>query len=861
MSLAAIVDRPFIWLLPFYMVGVIWGWNEPDLSPPILFAVAFISSAIGGLLLCTRLKLGYKLSFVLLAVAVAQLGAGLTATTLTPPHHSQHILNFISQNNLTDPIILGGYVHADSRWSPGKNHRLIIDAQEILIAGPKGASGSYQVHGLARLSVGGRVAVEVGDYVRLPVVLRPLAGLRNPGTYEFEKYWNAKGVWLGGYVKSPRLVTSWPEIREAELINQWRDRAANFVESQVPQPASGLLASMLLGRRGAVDEHSEEIFRSLGLSHLLAVSGLHLGLWYALCFWLVRHGLRLSRRFKTRGHLNLVSAFLALLPALFYASLVGTASPVVRATVMIAVVTFATLAFRRTDPWNILATAAWVLLIADPPRLFTASFQLSFVATWAMLSVFSLRPGQEVAKKQSQSGGIWTSPCNLATCRLIFRKFFSAAPAATVATQSLSSGYNKPSFFRSALVASLAGTLGTAPVVVWHFSRLPVAGLAANLVFTPLISFFVLIPGLLSLALLPFNYTLASWVLSWAGVILNGLMPVLEGLATWVGPGWLLPAPGIAVFVGWYLAGWIWLRSAQPWRRRLIISSLVLAIGFLPGLINKPGEAGVLHFTVLDVGQGTSIHISFPDGRQMLVDGGGGYKFDPGEAIVTPYLLHQGVGQLDIVALSHPDQDHLKGLIAITENFKPQEVWSAPWPPDTSLHYSQFLDKIPPGSRMELHPLYDGRNFGSAKVTLLWPRFDQGPWLDKALSDDWHNHYGLVLRVEYGDESFLVTGDIGPEVELALAERYKGELKSSVLIGPHHGSRTSLTPEFLAAVQPRWVVFNAGLNNFYGLPHPEAVGRAEKYGSHVWRTDLSGAVIFEVHLKNGSSTLAVRGVK
>jgi competence protein ComEC len=228
----------------------------------------------------------------------------------------------------------------------------------------------------------------------------------------------------------------------------------------------------------------------------------------------------------------------------------------------------------------------------------------------------------------------------------------------------------------------------------------------------------------------------------------------------------------------------------------------------------------------------------------MLVDGGGSYNFDPGEHIVTPYLLRQGIGRLDVAVLTHPDLDHLKGLVAVTRNFRPREIWSAPWPEDFSELYQTFRAVSLRSARPPLASLRAGRDFGPARVEILWPPADY-KWPARAPGGSWANNMGLVLRLSYGGVSFLITGDIEKETERELAWRYGDALESTVLIAPHHGSRDSLTDEFVRAVGARWIVFAAGRNNSFGLPHPEALARAEAAGAAVWRTDLAGAAVFE----------------
>ncbi len=847
-ALKALFDRPLIWLFPFYAAGICLGWQSgPGGGPGFLTLAAALALAV--LLLHFLPSKGSNPCYIfLLTPAVLFLGWGLTARALDLPSGPGHLIFYTDHQKESGPVILGGYVLEGSGGRPDQNFRLLLDCRELLVPGDEGPLAVIWVQGRARISVGGPLMVETGDYVRLPVILRRLESFKNPGSDTYEKYWGARGYWVGGFVKSPALVSSWPGLGRAPLLSRWRSRAAEFIEGKVAGPAAGIMAAQLVGRRNAVDPESEETFRSLGLSHLLAVSGLHLGVWYGLCFVIFRLMLKRILPPGRRIGADLAAAGAALIPAIFYAALVGAASPVIRAAVMIAAVVLALLAWRRSDSWNVLAAAAWILLLVEPYRLFTASFQLSFVATAAMLAVFTRRPGQLATENSDPDRSLWFRPVNPALIKHIYRRLRGRTePAPQPGPNRPAPG---PSFFRQALWAALAGTFGTAPLVIWHFGRLPLAGIWANVLFTAILSTFVLIPGLAAMALLPLSPGLAAWPLSMAGHILNGLMPLLTTLAGWAGPGLMIPAPGPWLLAAWYLASWVWLRSHRPRTTRLTLAAIVLIIGFSPGLIKGQGDQGVLRFTILDVGQGSAVHLNFPDGRQMLVDGGGSYGFDPGEALIVPYLQRQGLSRLDVVALTHPDQDHLKGLLKVIEFFPTREIWSVPWPKNISPSYQEFLSLTEGLARAGPDDLHRGRPFGPVMVSALWPPKDY-QWPPENPGGNWVNDHGLVLKIEWGELSFLITGDIGPAIERKLANLYGPKLKSDVLLAPHHGSRSGMTPEFLSAVRPAWVVFSAGRHNSFGLPHPEPLARALEAGAGIRRTDLEGAVIFEAREIDG----------
>jgi competence protein ComEC len=475
-----------------------------------------------------------------------------------------------------------------------------------------------------------------------------------------------------------------------------------------------------------------------------------------------------------------------------------------------------------------------------------------------MLAVFVPRPGSPPRRAPRPEAGFWTSPIGRRWLKTLLRRLKLIKPLPPEAAGLQPNPRPRPqSMFRGALLAALAGTLGTAPLVVRAFGSLPWAGLPANVLFTGLLSALVLIPGLTALAILPFSPALAAWPLTLAGGVQAALLPLMDFLAQAAGPGHILPSPGPWFLAAWFAAGWVWLRSPRPWKFRLVATLIILAAGVLPGLVRGPGDRGVLRFTVLDVGQGSSIHINFPDGRQMLADGGGSYSFDPGESVIIPYLRQQGLSRLDVAALTHPDLDHLKGLSTVAAQFRPREIWDASWPENLSRQYREFRKTTATAKRADLRELYAGRDFGGARVRLLWPP-PETLWPTERPSREWINDNGLVLQVKWGETSFLITGDLGPQAEAALAARYGRELQSTVLTAPHHGGQTALSPVFLEAVNPGWITFSVGRNNAFGHPHPETLRRARASDANIRRTDLEGAAIFEVRLHNGSPTLEVK---
>jgi competence protein ComEC len=290
------------------------------------------------------------------------------------------------------------------------------------------------------------------------------------------------------------------------------------------------------------------------------------------------------------------------------------------------------------------------------------------------------------------------------------------------------------------------------------------------------------------------------------------------------------------------LAHWS-LRSGSRRLRRSAWACLLLAgiAAVSPRAIDHPGNA--LLAEAIDVGQGDSMLIITPDGKTLLVDGGGfgggprqsAQDYDFGEEVVSPVLWNLGIRHLDVVALSHPHSDHMGGLPTVLRNFRPDELWVGNNPPndayDALIEEANALDVRVRNLRAD-----DAFAFGSVKVNVFAPTRDYKPGTDPANNDS------LVMRIAYGGTSVLLEGDAENEVERAMLGEQN--LESTLLKVGHHGSTTSTTPEFLARVAPQLAVISCGLRNRYGHPRQEILEALQAANVRTFRTDTQGISCF-----------------
>lgn len=594
-----------------------------------------------------------------------------------------------------------------------------------------------------------------------------------------------------------------------------RARLALAAREAVPAPAGALAAALAFGVRGGMPPDVTNAFRQSGTAHVLAISGLHVGLVLAAS---------LTAAAAAVGRRRQLYLLAPLLMTWGYVALAGAPVSALRAAIMASAVLLAYAAGRTPRPLTALALAAAMMIVYDPAMLWNRSFQLSFAAMAGVL--FVGLPAWEAAQTRWP---ILAPGRDTPWTRRLLR--WAAA----------------------ALLVSAGATAGALPLVAFNFGRVAVLGWAATLLMLPALP--VLIIGGMLTGALALLWAPLGWSAAW--------LPAAAGWWTLLVARAFNAVPGASLSVGAVEAAWVWgyyaalaallalsRRSAWlPSARRITATAwrgprqsrsalaLVLVAALLavaPWTIGAARGDNLLHVRFLDVGQGDAALVTFPSGASLLIDGGP----DPRvlEALVDGALPGRKPS-IDVAVITHGDADHRNGVMGLARRGSVGQFIAPPPVPGEEEAWRAELQSL--GARVSALTmgaeitLPDG-----AHMQVLHPPL---PLMLGTQSDV--NNNSIVLRLVYGEASVLFAADIERVAEGLLVES-GAPLRSDVLKAPHQGSRTSTSPEFLAAVDPAIAVISAGQANPFGHPAPEVVTALERQTgpAHLFITARDGTI-------------------
>ncbi len=632
-----------------------------------------------------------------------------------------------------------------------------------------------------------------GTRIRARVRLRPLRDVRNPGSRSWTRRSERSGIGVVGRLAHPDLHVVLSDRSVVSLLGavgvrrqQISDRLAAAGEG------SGLVRALAIGDRTGLSADARDSFRRLGLSHLLAVSGLHLTLVAALVFTAIRFTVGRCAWLAARRDTRVAALVGGVLAAIVYALFAGWGIPVRRALVLLLAMGLSVARRRRGLRAEPLSAAAIAVLAVEPAALFDPGAQLSFAAAAGLMYSAQHPDSSAPNPRRSRLRG-----------------------------------------FKDIARASASAAAVTAPIAARQLGSVAPFGLFANLVAIPWTALVLLPSTLFAAAAAGCGFeSLASGLATVAARIATVTVEVaswssanLPSMATAARPalGWVLVAAIFAVLT---------IRARKTTARvfgALVVSGIVT---LAPSESIHPAPPRLI---ALEVGQGAA---SIVQGRSavVLVDAGAAYPGGNwGERAVAPALAALGVERLDLVVVSHGDLDHRGGVPAILAAVPVGEVWVP-----LGAAADPTFDRIRAAARsrgVAIHERGAGAptvSLGDLRVATLWP-----PVESQGRS---RNDRSLVLKIEVAGHSVLLPGDLEAEAERDLIHLGL-DLHAEVLVLPHHGSRTSSSEKFLDAVGAIVAIASAPCDGRFGMPHREVIDRARAVGLSLWWTGRDGAVL------------------
>jgi len=638
-----------------------------------------------------------------------------------------------------------------------------------------------------------------GDELRLQGLFSSGKQASNPGEFDYGGHLERQGVAGALFVNAEKDKT---ELLTANRGNPFvagaialKKKIRQVFLRTLPKEYCDLLGSIIFGIKASpISEEVKDKYRRTGVVHILVASGQQVSILAGLCISI--------GRFAKMPFMPV--AAIASFSVWSFAAMAGFGSSILRAALMGQVMIASLLLDRENDFYSSFALAALVLLAIDPNNLFDIGFQLSFLATWALVYIAPILNEQ-------------------------FSKIF-------------------PGLLSRALSISIAPVMVTAPIGIFYFSQLSLVSVVANMIVVPMAEMLTtlgFISSLLGLIFFPAAQVLNSFMLVLMFILENAVKFFSSIPDSFI----YIAKPSVLLIIAYYLFIFHFIEVIKNNRIKMRSAAavvLVLLLSFpVCGAVFASND---LEITVLDVGQGDSIFLREPGGGSMLIDGG---EEKAGEKTVVPFLQRKGINKLDIVVLTHPHDDHIGGMVPVLETFKVSDILDSGFPFMTGT-YKDLLD-IVRQKNIRYQTVKEGQRFrfGKARVTILGP---PEQFIEGTLSDP--NNNSIVLKIDYGKRSFLLTGDAAFEEEEKILLS-GADIKCDVLKIGHHGSATSTGDEFLDLAAPSAAVISVGERNKYGHPSGRVIRLLGDRGIRTFRTDRNGAVM----IKSDGENIKIESVK
>ncbi len=788
-------------LLP-YMAGILTG-KFLEVQTDAAFTFLFISITALAAYLFTKKRFTLYLTLPLFFFI------GLTVITpYTNKHLGKNHLENIDKNLLHD-IRIEGVVTSNPDYSK-KQIKLKIDTKKVLLKSNK----NWQVsEGMVLLKIkNSNMELHKGDTIAFLTKLREAKNFGNPNEFDYQWWLKRQSISYVGTADEGLIIKTTPEDVKPSVISLWRTKIRNFLNNNNFKNHA-ILKALIIGEKSDISKSVRDSFAKTGTSHLLAISGLHMGLVAYLSFFLVVNLLKTSNKLILKFNIIKTSYIIAIIPVIIYGLLSGFQISALRSAIM--VILFAlTLAIGRTkNHYNTLSLAALIILIIYPTSLWDISFQLSFAAVFFIIYILS----------------------NI---------------KAVIENKKIITPTSKLYWLYTLTLITIAANIGTAPITAYYFNMISFAGLLANLIVVPIVSTAAVPLSLLAAIVLPLSESGAYFLLSTADSTINIAKTIIFFIENNFYTHSFVVTPRLVEIILYYsviITTVLCLKSKINYRVPITLTTLIIITSLTINLASFDHKN--MKVTFISVGQGDSALVEIPGGffkkpHTILIDSGGFYgdSFDTGRNIIAPLLWNKRIRKIDTFILSHAQSDHMKGFNFLAGAFKPDSfLWNG-------VGDLKSLVKVLDREKLSASIIDKSREplkVNEATITFL------GPPPESKFVDI--NDNSLIFTLDYNGTTVLFTGDITERAEKALlnSEIDRNLYKNiDILKVPHHGSKYSSSKEFLSVTSPKYSLISLGRNNFFKFPHWETLKRLEKLNTELFRTDIDGAVEFTIGSKN-----------
>jgi len=774
------VIRPLPIILSLYIIGIIYG---KFISINLIFLFSIIILLI--LISIISFAKQWNITTALLFLTIFLIGI-FNYSLNSKPIGDNHIANFVGDKKLTLICTV-----LDKEYYPNKEKiSFKVKVKQI-----ERGDSNIRAQGLILVNTYlGGCPYEYGDVLKIKGRLEKPIRPKNFGEFDYKLYLAREKIFSYLNIWQEKDIQKIGEDDTNFLLSfslSARDKIKEITNKTLPPPYNHLLVGMLLGEKGFIPPYLKEVFTEAGIMHILAVSGLHVGIIaMALLFFL--NMLRLPNKPKL---------FTLMLILIMYASITGFRPSVLRATIMFILLIGGKLLNRSRNLNISLFFAAFLILLCNPLILYDAGFLLSFMVTFSIINLSPILQG-------------------------LFSKIVV--------------------WIKNPLAVSTAAWIGIFPLSAYFFNKVSIISIVSNIFIIPLTGIAVIL-GFATLFIGLASIPLAVIIANVNYLVLNLITLIAKSFSSLPFAFIYVAQPSVIIVILYYLTVFfiieMFYKDTLSQKIKKKAGLVVLSVTLLIIIVEVFYPADNLKVNFINVGEGDCILIEAPNKINILIDGGGTPQsdFDVGSKIVIPYLRRKGISKIDLLILTHPHLDHLEGLLPILKRLKVDVVLDSGFICDVP-EYREFISIIKE-KNIPYYQTKSGDNYIFSKnmeMLILNP-----PHTSNLDNDSDFNNHSIVVKLYYKNSNFLFTGDIEEEAEKRLLV-WQNRLNSDVLKLGHHGSSTSTTLEFLDKVDPIIAVITVGKNNF-GHPSQKVIERLEDRNIKIYRTDEDGTIIIRTN--------------